>query len=83
MNTGTQAYTVECRGVNRQFDFLEVPLVYDESDAHVTLYDSYSLELASTRIKSLTVENVLQTYSLSDKIKFDVNKKIGQYVLYR
>ena len=83
LTTGTQLYSVEFSGSNGQFDFLEISLVYDKSDTHTTIYDSYNLELVATHIQSLSIKNSSQTYSLSNEIKFDMNSKNNKYNLHR
>ena len=45
-STGTNSINVEFYGSNRQFDRLELSLVYDKSDKHLTIYDSCNDELA-------------------------------------
>ena len=42
--TGLQEFTVDFRGCERQFDWLEISLVYDKSDKDLTVYDSYNAE---------------------------------------
>ena len=41
-NTGIQSYIVEFKGTNKQFSFIEISLVYDKSEQHNTIYDSYN-----------------------------------------
>ena len=60
INSGASSYKVELIGANRQFDCLEISLVYDKCDAHKTIYNSYDLELASTLIKNVEIENALK-----------------------
>lgn len=43
---------------------------------------SYNVELASTYIQSLEIENASNTFSLSNEIKFDVGDKHNKYLLY-
>ena len=38
-------------GANRQFDWLEISLAFDKSNRHMSLYDSYSVELTAKYIK--------------------------------
>ena len=38
---------IDFLGANRQFDWLELSLVYDKSDKHNAAYDSYDVEMAS------------------------------------
>lgn len=79
-----QDFGVDFRGANRQFSFLRVSSVYDKSNPHKTIYDSYNTKLASTstNIQSLKVENASNNYSPSNKLKFDVSDKHGKYLLY-
>ena len=46
-------------------------MVYDKSDAHKTIYDSYNLELTSALIKNVEHENASSNYSLSNDKDFD------------
>ena len=50
INTGSQSLTVTFKGAQRQFDWLDISLVYDKSYQHLTIYDSYDLELAAKLI---------------------------------
>ena len=43
--------------MNRQVDWIELSLVYDKSDKHTTIYDSYNVEIASKIIKSVKLTN--------------------------
>ena len=69
INTGTQTAVIEFKGVNKQFSFLEISLVYDKSEQHNTVYDSYNAELAATQIGSIQLENLNNKYG-------EINKKI-------
>ena len=60
---------------NRQFDrWIEIPLVFDKSDKHTTIYDSYNVELAAKYIKSVKLSNFSEIYSLNNN-----NKKIWHW----
>ena len=59
--TGTQSRVVNFHGPNEQFSFLGISLVYDKSDQHRSIYDNYNAELASTKIKSIKLENASNT----------------------
>ena len=58
-------------------------LVYDKSYQHLTIYDSYDLELAAKLIKSVKFENKSTTYSLTGKLEYDVNKNDELDILYK
>ena len=81
--TGTQSLTVTFKGAQRQFEWLEISLVYDKSYQHLTIYDSYDLELAAKLIKSIKFENTSATYSLTGKLEYDVNKNDELDILYK
>ena len=80
--TGTQSLTVTFQGAQRQFEWLEISLVYDKSNQHLTIYDSYDLELAAKLIKSVKFENTSTTYSLTGKLEYDINKNDELLILY-
>ena len=46
ISAGTQSINVGFIGANKQFAFLEISLVYDKSDQHKTIYNSYNVEVA-------------------------------------
>ena len=57
VNVGTQSHVIEFKGLNKQFSFLEISLVYDKSEQHNSVYNSYNAELAATNIGSVPLEN--------------------------
>ena len=67
MFVGSDSLTVEFYGANRQFDWLEILLVYDKSDKHLTLYDSCNAEYAAKMIKSLSLQTYSEAYSLTNE----------------
>ena len=81
VNTGTQSFTCTFKGVQRQFDWLEISIVYDKSFQHMTIYDSFDLELASILIKTIKFENTSTTYSLTGKLSFDLEKEDDKNIL--
>ena len=82
VNVGTQTNNVNFQGANRQYPWLEISLIYDKSDQHQTIYDSYDAELAATQVQSLTFENDLSKYSLTGELEYDVDNKDNKYWLY-
>lgn len=61
------------QGANRQFDWLEILLVYDKSDQLQTSYDSYNLELVSRFVQMITLENAANTYSSTGHIEYNID----------
>ena len=53
---GTESRVVNFQGANKQFSFLSISLVYDKSDQHRSIYNSYNAELASAKLKSIKLE---------------------------
>ena len=76
INTGTQSFTCTFKGAQRQFDCLEISIVYDKPLQHSTIYDNYHLEIVSKLIKATKFENTSTTYSLTGKLSFDLLYKM-------
>ena len=83
INTGTQSFTCTFKGAQRQFDWLEISIVYDNPYEHTTIYDSYDLELAAKLIQTIKFENTSTTYSITGKLFFDLEKDEDKNVLYK
>ena len=56
--------------------------MYDKNDQHRSIYGSYNAELASTKIKSITLENVSKTYSTFNSMKFDTSYPHDKFLLH-
>ena len=67
INVGSQSLVVNFVGTERQFAFLEFSLVYNKSDQHKTIYDSYNVEVATQKKKSLKIRNASSAYGLEMK----------------
>ena len=83
VNTGTQDFTCTFKGAQRQFDWLEISIVYDKSCQLSTIYDSYDLELAAKLIKTVKFENTSTTYSLIGKLSYDLQKEDEKNILFK
>ena len=81
-NTGIQSHIVEFKGANKQFSFLEIPLVYDKSEQPNSAYDSYNAELAAARVASVQLENLNNKYGELNK-KYDLTDEHDKYEMYR
>ena len=68
--------------VNKQFSFVAISLVYNKTNQHRSIYGSYNAELASTKIKSITFENALNTNSTFNSVKFDTSNQHDKFLLY-
>ena len=80
--TGTESRIVNFQRANKYFFFLSISLVYDKSDQYRSIYNSYNAELASTKMKSIKLENASNTYSLFNSVKFDTSDAHDKYLLY-
>ena len=60
---GSQSKTFTFTNVFKQFAFLEFSLVFDKSDQHLNIYDSYNAETAAKSIKYIKLQNASNTYS--------------------
>ena len=82
MVRGSQSRTVNFESSARQFSCLEFSLVYDSSKQHKSIYDSYNAEVAAAQKSSIKLENVSDTYSEFNTIKFDLTDEHDRYILY-
>ena len=82
VNVGTQSVVVEFKGVNKQFSFLEISLVYDKSEQHNNVYDSYNAELAAMHITTVQLENLNNKYGEINR-KYDLTEEHDKYLMYR
>ena len=57
--------------------------MYDKSDKHTTIYDSYNAEMASKIIKSVKLTNFTEIYSLTNAKKFDIDSLTQNHLLYK
>ena len=79
---GTQSHVADFRGSNKKFSFLQISLVSDKIIQHKSIYDSYNVEIASTKIKSLKLVNAANSYSTFNSVKFDLDCDHDKYLLY-
>ena len=81
INKGIQSLTVTFKGAQRQFEGLEISFVYDKSYQHLTVYDSYDLELASKMVQSIKFENTTSTYSLTGKPEYNYKNQDEKHII--
>ena len=81
VNKRIQSLTVTFKGAQRQFERLEISLVYDKSYQHVTIYDSFDLELVAKMIQSIKFENTTSTYSLTGKLEYNYKNEDEKNIL--
>ena len=83
ISTGQDSIDIKFLGANRQFDWIELSLVYDKSGKHTMIYDSYNHELAAKRIKLVRLSNFTEVYSFPNEKKYDVDNLTQRHLLYK
>ena len=83
LQTGLQDFTVDFLGSNRQFDWIEISLVYDKSDEYLTIYDSYNAECTARLIKAIELLNISEAYSATNAKRFDTSNDLQKHLLYK
>ena len=58
-------------------------MVFDKSDQHQTVYDSYDAELAAKYVQLLALENASTTYSLTGQLEYNVSNEDDKHWLYQ
>ena len=81
INVGQDSLYIDFLGLQRKFDWLELSIVYDKSDKHTTIYDSYNIELAAKSIKSVKLSNFAEIYSLTKERKYDIDNLTQKHLL--
>ena len=66
-NVGQDSIDIDLLGANRQFDWIELSLIYDRSDKHTSIYDNYNHKLVAKRIKSVRFSYFTEIYSLTNE----------------
>ena len=68
---------------NREFDWIKISAVYDKSEKHTSIYDSYNVELAAKTKKSIKLSSFTKVYSLCYEKKYDVDNLTQKYLLHK
>lgn len=80
---GSQEFTVDFKESDRQFDWLEVSLVYDKRDKHLIIYDSYNGECVVQKIESIELANISKAYSVTNTINIDTPNDTQKHMLWK
>ena len=83
INVGVDSIEIDFLGSNRQFDWPEFSLVYDKSDQHTTIYNSYNFELAAKTIKSIKLFSFTEIYSLTNEKTHSIDNLPEKHLLYK
>ena len=80
---GSQEFTEEFQGCDRQFDWLKISLLYDKSDKHLTIYDSYNAECTARMIKKIELSNISDAYNATNLMKSDISNDSQKHWLWK
>ena len=80
INVGVDTIKTDFLKSDRQLDWLEFLSVYDKSDKHTTIYDSYNFELATKTIKFIRCSNFTEIYSLSNEKKYTTDNLTQEHL---
>ena len=69
---GSDSININFLGSNRQFNWLEIFLVFNKSDKPTTIYDGYNIELAAKYIMYVKPTNFTKICSLPNEKKYDI-----------
>ena len=58
-------------------------MVFDKSDQHQTVYDSYDVELAANYVQLFALKNASPTYSLTSQLEYRVLNEDDKHWLYQ
>ena len=83
ISTGSDSINVDFLRSNKQFDWLEISLVFEKSDKHTTIYDSYDAELQAKYIKSVKLSHFTEIYSLANEKKHGMDNLMQKHLLYK
>ena len=83
IQVGSQDFTVDFQGVNRQFDWVEISLVPNKSDKHLTTYDSYNSETAAKLIKTIEFANISNKNSETNTLRYEIGNDLHKHLLYK
>ena len=83
MHISLQSFNIDFLHATRQFDWVEISLVYDKSDKHTIIYNSYNAEKASQFFKSIELENISEAYTLTNMKKLDISNETQKHMLYK
>ena len=80
--SGTESRIVDFTGANKKFSFFAISLVYNKSNKHRSIYDSYNAGLASAKLKSITLKKASDTYSAFNTVKFNISDLHDKFLLH-
>ena len=83
LQVGSQEIDMDFKGCKRQFDWLEISLVYDKSNKHMTIYDSCNADCAARMINNIELFNISDVHSATNTMKFDITNDTQKHLLWK
>ena len=83
LQVGLQEFDRDFKGCERQLHWLKICLVYDKSNKHTTLYDSYKAKCAARMIKNIELSNISDADSATNTMKFNINNDTQKHLLQK
>ena len=65
---GSKSYTTDFVTANRQFDWLEISLVYKKREHKALIYGNYNVKLIVKKLGKVKIGNFTNTYSISSSL---------------
>ena len=62
---------------------MEISLVYNKSDKHLTICDSYNAECAARMINNIELSNISDAYNATNTMKFDTSNDTQKHLLWK
>ena len=61
-------HTVDFTAANRQFKWLEIYFAYDNRDQHLTVYNTFNVEVITENKQKDKIENITKTHIVSNDL---------------
>ena len=83
LQAGSQEFTVDFKGCNRQFGWLGISLLYGKSDKYLILYKSFNAKCAARMLKSVELSNISDANSATNFLKYNINNNTQKHLLWK
>lgn len=83
LTPGQNQATFSFPSLEKKFNFFGIFITEKESNDHLSLYDVYDYEMASTLLKKITIQRFQSTKTPADIIRFDLSETVDKIDLYK
>ena len=83
LQAGVQDFTTNFISANRQFDWVEILMVFDKRDKHLTIYDSYNAEWRVRAKNVFEFANISEEHSTTNTLKYDTTNDLQKDLLWK